>query len=214
MNIAEFKKLPIMGILRGIKKEAIKPLSKTIISAGLKTVEITMNTDNAAKLIADMKRNSDGNFAVGAGTVLTMEDLRLALDNGAEFIVMPVLRRDITEYCVKNNIPVFPGAFSPQEIYDAWCAGATMVKVFPAKFFGPAYFKEIKAPFNKIELLACGGVTANNIGDFFYSGASAAAFGASIFKYNWIKAENFVLIEEEIKKIIEAFNFSVKINRW
>ncbi|MCK4519384.1 MAG: 2-dehydro-3-deoxyphosphogluconate aldolase, partial [Candidatus Omnitrophica bacterium] len=60
-------------------------------------------------------------------------------------------------------MPVFPGAFTPQETYNAWNMGAAMVKVFPAKFFGPAYFKEIKGPFNNIELLARGGVNQNNI---------------------------------------------------
>lgn len=92
---------------------------------------------------------------------------------------------------------------TPQEIFEAWEAGATMVKVFPSKFFGPSYFKEIKGPLNQIELLACGGVNAENVGEFFRCGASAVAFGGSIFKKEWLTQKRFDLIEEEIKGLID-----------
>jgi len=114
--------------------------------------------------------------------VLTLQDLESALGSGAGFIVLPVLVRAVVEYCVKNKIPVFPGALTPQEIYQAYASGATMVKVFPAKFFGPEYFREIKGPFNKIELLACGGVTPENLKNYFASGANAVTFGASVLR--------------------------------
>ena len=134
MDIKEFKKLPVMGILRGIDSSMISPLCEAIVKSGLKTVEITMNTPDAPELIRQMADAAHGRLTVGAGTVLFMEDLHKALDAGATFIVMPTLVRDVTEYCRKNNIPVFPGAFTPQEIYDAWRAGASMVKVFPLSF--------------------------------------------------------------------------------
>jgi len=201
MDVARFKQLPVMGILRGVESESIVPLSETIISSGLKTVEITMNTSGAPELIQQMVRHSSGQFDVGAGTVLNMDDLKQALDAGATFIVSPTLVSDVIEYCRENSIPVFPGALTPQEIYSAWQAGATMVKVFPSKFFGPTYFKEIKGPFQDIELLACGGVTLENIEMFFSCGASAIAFGGSIFKKDWLRDRNFVAIEKAIKAL-------------
>ena len=81
-----------------------------------------------------------------------------------------------------------------------------MVKVFPAKFFGPAYFKEIKAPLQDIELLACGGVNTDNIQSFFTSGASAVAFGASVFKKEWLESRQFDSIGNAIKKLVTAKN--------
>jgi len=182
MDINKFRKLPLLGILRGIDADMVEPLVETVVSSGLETIEITMNTDGAPSLIQHMVKAADKRLAVGAGTVLTMNDLHSALDAGATFIVLPVLIPDVVEYCAKNTIPVFPGAFTPQEIYNAWLAGATMVKVFPAGFLGPGYFKEIKGPFNDIELLACGGVNAETIEMFFSCEASAAAFGGSVFK--------------------------------
>ena len=80
-----------------------------------------------------------------------------------------------------------------------------MVKVFPSKFFGPAYFKEIKGPFDRIELLACGGVSEDNLETFFGSGASAAAFGGSVFKQEWLDNDDFSLIENEIRKLVDSF---------
>jgi 2-dehydro-3-deoxyphosphogluconate aldolase/(4S)-4-hydroxy-2-oxoglutarate aldolase len=79
-----------------------------------------------------------------------------------------------------------------------------MVKVFPSNFFGPAYFKEIKAPFDDIELLACGGVTPENIGSYFANGTSAVAFGASIFKKELIVRKDFAAISSAITKLIAA----------
>lgn len=205
MDIKKFKELPIMGIMRGIEPDFIEPLVETVISAGLKTIEITMNTKMASELIKKAVGVSKNRLMIGAGTVLTLNDLHEACDAGASFIVLPTLIEDVVGYCIKNKIPVFPGALTPQEIYNAWRAGATMVKVFPAKFFGPPYIKEIKGPFKNIELLACGGVTAENIGQFILSGASAVAFGASVFKKEWLKKSDFKSMKKSIASLISAY---------
>ncbi len=210
MDITEFKKLPILGILRGVEADAIDPLAEAVVASGLKTLEITMNTQGASALIKETVKASNGRFFVGAGTVLNMGDMHKALEAGATFIVCPTLVKDVVEYCAKNNIPVFPGALTPQEIFNAWEAGATMVKVFPAKFFGPTYFKEIKGPFNHIDLLACGGVNAENVQEFFQCGASAVAFGASIFKKEWLQNKDFVSIENEVTQLVDI----VKNGKW
>ncbi len=204
MDVKEFKKQPLLGILRGVNLEQIEPLMEAIISSGLKTIEITMNTEGAPQLIRKAKKLTHKRLALGAGTVLDMRSLKSALDCGATFIVMPVLIKDVLSYCVKNKIPVFPGALTPQEIYQAWDAGATMVKVFPAKFFGPEYFKEIKGPFQDIELLACAGVTPENLRAYFTSGASAAAFGASVFKKEWLEKKDYARITGAIKSYIAS----------
>ncbi len=204
MDMNLFRQLPIIGILRGVKADALEELTETVVSSGLKTIEITMNTPGAAELIKQMSRFSKSRVTLGAGTVLTMDALHSALDAGATFIVLPVLVEDVVGYCVKKSIPVFPGALTPKEIYTAWAAGATMVKVFPAKYFGAGYLKEIKGPFNDIELLACGGVSADNIKSFFSCGASAVAFGASIFRREWLEAGEFSRIKESIERLIAA----------
>jgi 2-dehydro-3-deoxyphosphogluconate aldolase/(4S)-4-hydroxy-2-oxoglutarate aldolase len=205
MDLKRFKELPIIAILRGIAPDSVEPLTEIMIRAGLKTAEITMNTHGAADLLRKMKECAAGRLTIGAGTVLSLKDMHAALDAGATFIVMPTLIEDVTTYCFNHKIPVFPGAFTPQEVYNAWATGATMVKVFPAKFFGPAYIKELKGPFDEIELLACGGVGPGNIAEFLNAGASAVAFGGSVFKDEWIKSGSFGKIEKAIKNIIDAY---------
>lgn len=202
MNIDKFRKQPILGILRDITKEEVPPLFETIISSGLTSVEIAMNTKDAAALIKQAVKLSKGKLSIGAGTVVSMKLLKSAIGAEASFIVMPVFVKDVVKYCVRHKIPVFPGALSPQEIYQAWDAGATMVKVFPAGFFGPKYFREIKGPFKDIELLACGGVTPENMPEYFLNGASAIAFGASVFRKEWLAKKDFPRIEEAIKKFL------------
>lgn len=206
MDINRFKELPILGILRGITSDSVGPLTEAVVSSGLRTIEITMNTPDAPALIRQMSVAAGACLTIGAGTVLSLEDLHSALDAGATFIVMPVLVPDVLDYCVKHSIPVFPGVLTPQEIYNAWNAGATMVKVFPAKFFGPSYMKEIKGPFQDIKLLACGGITPETIGLFFSSGADAVAFGGGVFSKERLAAGKFSLVEESIKALIAGFN--------
>ena len=205
MDIRDFENLPIMGILRSIDYDLIDELVQTMISSGLKTVEVAMNTSGAEKQIRKIVEISKGCLCVGAGTVLKTDDLKKALDYGATFIVTPVLVGEVLEYCVKNSICVFPGALTPGEIYNAWGMGATMVKVFPAKFFGPTYFKEIKGPFDRMKLLACGGVNSDNIKSFFLNGANAVAFGGSIFRKELLESRDFLRIGENIKTLISAY---------
>ena len=210
MDVTQFKQFPLMGIIRGVEKNVIEPLTETVISSGLRTVEITMNTHDASGLIRQMVKAADGGITVGAGTVLSLEDLKAALDAGATFIVLPTFVPAVVEYCVSNAIPVFPGALTPQEIFNAWSEGATMVKVFPAGLFGPEYFKEIKGPLAEIELLACGGVNSGNIRTFFECGASAVAFGGSVFRQDWLQKREFSRIGKCVEELIGGFEFLKK----
>ncbi len=194
-----------MGIVRGVASREIEPLVETVMASGLETLEITLNTKGACDLIRQTVKIAKGRLTVGAGTVLDIKGLKLCLDAGAAFIVMPVVVDEVLAYCVKNKVPVFPGALTPTEIYSAWLKGATMVKVFPAKFLGPEYFREVKAPFNDVQLLACSGVTPENLKDYFSCGASAVSFGASVFRKEWLANKDFESVGNSIKRYIEAF---------
>lgn len=204
MDIDRFRRLPILGILRGITADDVSPIVDSVGQAGLEAIEVTMNTSGAPALIRRAATLAGSRMAVGAGTVLSPEDLDRALDAGATFVVLPVLVPEVVERCVAERIPVFPGALTPQEIFAAARAGATMVKVFPAGAFGPRYLKEIKGPFPAIELLACGGVHADNMAEYFACGASAVAFGSSVFRADWLAARDYGRIAAEVRRLVEA----------
>jgi 2-dehydro-3-deoxyphosphogluconate aldolase / (4S)-4-hydroxy-2-oxoglutarate aldolase len=203
MDVARFEARPLMGILRGITPHQIEPLAEAVVAAGLETIEITMNTAGAPALIRHLLDVAAGRLQVGAGTVMTLDQLEAATGAGASFIVMPTLIPEVVSACVARSIPVFPGALTPQEIFMAWQAGATMVKVFPSNLFGPSYFKDLRGPFDDIKLLACGGVRAGNVAEFFSAGANGASFGGSIFEKG-LETGDFEDIRQSVGRLVSA----------
>lgn len=204
MDLAQFRKKPLLGILRGVSEKFLDPLLETIFASGLETIEFAMNTPGAAALIRRAVRRYGKKLMIGAGTVSNTKDLKAALQSGATFIVSPVFVVPVVQYCVRHKVPVFPGALTPLEIYQAWQAGATMVKVFPARCFGPNYFKEIKGPFPEIKLLACSGVTPQDMKTYFQNGADAIAVGSSVFRSDWIAEKKFHSIRQRIQTYLKA----------
>ena len=205
MTCEDFQALPIIGILRGLVEHHLAPLLETVIEAGLVSLEITMNTPGAGRLIRQASGLVGERLWLGAGTVTDLSSLHVALDNGARFIVMPIYNEAIVTYCREHAIPVFPGALTPQEIAIAWQSGAEMVKVFPASAFGPAYFKQLKGPFDKIKLLACGGVGVNNLAAYLSQGADGVAFGAGIFRDDLLERKAYDEIGVLIREFITLF---------
>ena len=185
-----FEQMPIVGIMRNYPSETIKKIIPHYLKAGLYTLEITMNSPNAEEMISFLSSEYP-NMNIGAGTVCKMSELKKALAAGASFIVTPILNKKVIKFCVKNSIPVFPGAMTPTEIYTAWKLGVTAVKIFPAVLFGPSYVKEIKEPLNEIKLLPTGGVTLMNIELFFKNGSTGVGMGGTLFDQQLIAQENY-----------------------
>jgi 2-dehydro-3-deoxyphosphogluconate aldolase/(4S)-4-hydroxy-2-oxoglutarate aldolase len=205
----EKEKLPFLGILRGVKDKDLEGLAEVCINCGLQYLEITMNTDNAPQLISKMIKLAENKITIGAGTVLSLQDLNMALSAGAQFIVSPSVVDDVINQCVREKIPIFPGALTPTEVQKAWDLGASMVKLFPASAFGPAYIKELKGPFNKIRLMAVGGINEINISEYFACGADAIAFGAGIFNLKWMNENRYDLIGEKMSSLIVGYNKNI-----
>lgn len=185
-NFKTFLQTPIIGILRGFPENTCLRLLEAYYQSGLSTIEITMNTEGAQDIIARAVKEFGQDLNVGAGTVCTRKDLDAAIQAGAQFIVTPVLHTGIIEWCREQDIPVFPGAYTPSEIQTAWEAGATMVKVFPAGMLGPEYIKQVKAPLNHIKLLPTGGVSLENMEAYLQAGASGFGLGGSLFSESLI----------------------------
>jgi 2-dehydro-3-deoxyphosphogluconate aldolase/(4S)-4-hydroxy-2-oxoglutarate aldolase len=192
----------LLGILRGIEFDELALLSSACKASGLKFVEITMNTPDAARKIARLVNLAEGAYQVGAGTVLTVEQLQSAVEAGATFIVSPVLVPEVAKAALANHIPFLPGALTPQDIYNCHVAGATVVKVFPVQCFGPSYLREVKGPLNDIALLACGGIRPDNLQAYLDSGADAVALGAGTFKREWLRDKNLNALSETLTAMV------------
>ena len=161
-SLQNFLTLPVIGIIRGLTLEETLGILPYYVKAGFTTVEITMNTPNAEQMIREIVNQYEGVLNIGAGTVCTDKELDLAIEAGAQFIVMPIINESVIKSCIKEKIPVFPGAYTATEIFQAWSLGAEMVKVFPASSLGPEYIKDLRGPLNQIKLVPVGGVNIDN----------------------------------------------------
>ena len=203
-NLCRLKESPVLGIIRGAPKDSIRGVLDACVAGGLRFVELTLNTENALSLIESASQQFSEDLCVGAGTVLSLTDVKLAVNAGAQFIVAPTLNIDVATYCVENEIAYFPGALTPTEIEKAWSAGAMMVKVFPASQMGTSYFNTVRGPFNELLLIAVGGVDSSNAVEYLKAGASAVAIGGSVFTISRMKNKEFGTIETAITDFVST----------
>ena len=202
----KFSQLPVVGIIRGMCMEDVMDILPLYVNAGFTTIEFTLNTPDVISIIQAAQHEYNGRLNIGAGTVCDRNDLDKALKAGAQFIVAPIVNEEVMKQCVELSIPVFPGAYTATEIYKAWSLGAEMVKVFPATSLGPAYIKDIKAPFNQIKLMPVGGIDLQNCLDFMKAGSDGLGVGSQLFNKKMIQDKNWTLLAEQF----EAFANKVK----
>jgi 2-dehydro-3-deoxyphosphogluconate aldolase/(4S)-4-hydroxy-2-oxoglutarate aldolase len=198
------RRQPIVVIWRDVQDEHLPHLIELCVANRVTCVELTLNTPGAIKKIRRLVELAKGRLVVGAGTVLDVEGLEAAVEAGASFSVSPVNVPEVQARAVELSVPTFPGALTPQEVWQAHRAGAFMVKVFPAGCFGPSYFKELRGPFKQLPLLACGGVTPQNVKDYFAAGAGAVAIGASIFRPQWLHDGQWDQVGAALGEFVQA----------
>jgi len=176
-----FDKMPIVGIIRNLTVADINFVLPIYKQAGFTTIEITLNTPEALSVISSLALEYKGELNVGAGTVCTLDDLTDAVNAGANFIVTPIFKAEVVKKCVSMEVPIFPGAFSPTEIYEAWELGASMIKLYPASVVGPSYVSAVLAPLNKVKLMPTGGIHLSNMLAFMKAGATSLGIGSELF---------------------------------
>jgi 2-dehydro-3-deoxyphosphogluconate aldolase/(4S)-4-hydroxy-2-oxoglutarate aldolase len=169
-----------IAVGRRIPAASAPRIGEALVAGGVRAMELTLNepVDDALAAIATLARAADGLGAlVGAGTVLSVEAARRAVEAGARFIVMPHCHPGLVAWCAAQGVPCFPGALTPTEILAAWSAGASAVKLFPAAAVGPGYLAQIAGPFPDIPMVPTGGVSAETAGDWIAAGAVAVGMG-------------------------------------
>ena len=168
----------VVAIARRLTDDTAPQVADALAAGGVLAFEITLNdpVDAALRAIASVATRSPG-LDIGAGTVLSIDSAKLALDAGATFLVMPHTDPDLVAWAAARGVPTLPGAFTPTEQLAAWRAGAAAVKLFPASVAGPALVRECLGPFPDIPLVPSGGVTADTAGDFIRAGAVAVGVG-------------------------------------
>lgn len=207
MNIDLIKEHKIISIIRGYDTEDTLKIVEQLYEAGIKLVEVTLNSPEALKSISDLNEIYGEAMYIGAGTVLNAEDCQQAINAGAKFIISPDTNKEVIT-CTKNNHKIsIPGALTPSEITFAMNTGADIVKVFPISEMGAGYIKDILAPLNEVDLLPTGGINLENIEQYIDVGAIGVGVSSAIVKNN-LEINRTTLHEIKLKaeKLLEKLN--------
>lgn len=179
----------------------IGEIFNSLYKANIDVVEITLNSKNALECIQYAKDNYE-NMIIGAGTVKNLNDAKKAKEAGAKFILMPNLDIEVIKYGKENDILVIPGAFTPSEVYQAYEAGAEIIKIFPIVTLGEDYLGNIFGPLGRLNIMGVGGINSNNARKYLDAGCSSLGIGSSIVNDKLIAEGRYDLIEENAKNIM------------
>ena len=168
----------IVAIMRGMPAKDALSLANALHKGGIDILEITLNSPNALGVIEELANEFKGAMLIGAGTVLTGQEAKNAINAGAQFIISPALDAEVIKATKDAGKVSIPGAYTPTEIVQAHRSGADIIKVFPAP--NAAYIKNILAPLNYLKLMPTGGVNVDNIKDYAAAGAVAFGIGSSL----------------------------------
>lgn len=179
--LAALKAVPVIGILRRLPREQIEAVALAATDAGLRVVEVTMDSDAAADHIRWLRKELPSEVAVGAGTVISLSALDQAAEAGAEFIVSPGIVEQVLGRAMETDMPAIPGVLTPTEVMRALEFRPAAIKLFPAGPVGPEYVRSLLGPFPGVSFMCSGGVTAAKARSFLDAGALAVGLGAELF---------------------------------
>lgn len=194
--LEQFQKLGVIPVVVIDDAKDAAPLAKALVEGGLPCAEVTFRTAAAEEAIRIMCREYP-EMLVGAGTVLTIEQVDRAVAAGAKFIVSPGINPKVVDYCVKKNIPITPGTCNPSNVETALEFGLDVVKFFPAEPAGGLkYIKAIAAPYVGMKFMPTGGINEKNVRDYLAYDRILACGGSWMVKGDLIKAGDFEKIKE------------------
>lgn len=172
------------GIVAVVRSESIEEgvrISKACVEGGIPAIEVTYTVPGATDVIKALKKEfSEDELIVGAGTVLDAATARIAILAGAEYIVSPGFDEDTAKLCNLYQIPYMPGCMTITEMMRAMELGSDIIKLFPGSAFGPSFVKAVKAPLPQVNIMPTGGVSLDNIDEWFKNGVVAVGAGGKL----------------------------------
>lgn len=178
------KKITDIGIVAVVRSETIEEgirISKACVEGGIPAIEVTYTVPGATEVIKALKEQfTSDELVIGAGTVLDAATARIAILAGSEFIVSPAFDEETAKLCNLYQVPYMPGCMTITEITKAMQYGADIVKLFPGSAFGPSFVKAVKAPLPQANIMPTGGVSLENIDEWFKNGVVAVGAGGKL----------------------------------
>ncbi|AMB99035.1 2-dehydro-3-deoxyphosphogluconate aldolase [Aerococcus urinaehominis] len=201
-TVVQMKENFLFAVVRGDSEQAGYEISKAAYEGGVKNAEVTFSTPGAERVIARLAEEFAGtDMVVGAGTVLDAVTARIAILNGAQFIVSPTWVPEIATICNLYTVPYLPGCGSVTEVQRALEAGCEIVKAFPGGLLGTSFIKDVHGPIPQVEIMPSGGVNLDNMAEWINNGAWAVGVGSALTKR--YKQDGVESVKEESQKFAD-----------
>jgi 2-dehydro-3-deoxyphosphogalactonate aldolase len=197
----------IVAILRGVTPERVAGVGEVLFEAGIRAIEVPLNSPEPFKSIEILAKALGERCLCGAGTVLDADDVPGVKDAGGRLVVSPNTNEKVIAACVARDLLVMPGFATATEAFTAIGAGARYLKLFPARTYGPAHLKALKAVLPKdVAVYAVGGVSADDVADWIGQGAAGFGFGSELFHPDYTNEE----ISARAKKLVAAVSRAIR----
>ena len=188
MILDELKASGVVAVVRGKSHEEARGYMEACLKGGIKSLELTYTIPNVCELIKEYSSHAEA--LIGVGSVLNGKMASDAIEAGAKYVVSPGYSEEVNKVCKEMNVLYLPGCMTVSEIMKAMDAGNKMIKLFPGDVFGAKYVKAIKAPIPNVEIMSTGGVSVDNIEEWFANGVSCVGVGSSLIKGSLEDIEN------------------------
>jgi 2-dehydro-3-deoxyphosphogluconate aldolase / (4S)-4-hydroxy-2-oxoglutarate aldolase len=200
--VAQLKSIRVIAVLRAENAATAVAAARAILAGGVRAIEVTMTVPNAYEAIRSIA--TDTPAIVGAGTVVTADEVDHCIEAGARFIVSPGCCPDVIERAKSHRTLVIPGAMTPTEVLTAWRLGADMVKIFPAARLGPEFLCDLRGPLPNIPLVPTGGITDGNARDYLDAGATLVCVGSWLADRQSMAEGRFERLTDRARRLRDA----------
>lgn len=206
--ISTIEKEKLVVIVRGVEKKKLIPLADAMYKGGIRLLEVTYSAngkitdEETAECIKILSENFKERMYIGAGTVLTEEQVQLTYEAGGKFIISPDTNEKVIAKTRELDLVSMPGALTSSEVQKAHVSGADFVKLFPVSNLGADYVKAVRAPLSHIKFLAVGGITMDNMADYLKAGVCGFGIGSNIVDKNLVDTNDYDAITALAEKYV------------
>lgn len=205
MNLKEtVKECPILAIMRNVPVSDICDYTGAVLGGGISFFEVALNSRDALQEISMLRDKYQQQAYIGAGTVLSIEDAKAAVNAGAEFLLSPAADERVLEYCASQEIAIMPGAVTPSEAALCLRYGFDVIKLFPAAFMLPGYVKSLKGPLDKADFVAIGGVSWSNRQQFIEEGYMGVGLASDLIPKEYLVNKNWEGAAKAIESLVRG----------
>jgi 2-dehydro-3-deoxyphosphogluconate aldolase/(4S)-4-hydroxy-2-oxoglutarate aldolase len=205
-TLNRIKEIGLLAVIRGPSPELTVKMVEALVAGGVTGIEITYSTPNAAQVVQELAARFGDEIMLGMGTLTEVAHAGEAASAGAKFLVSPHCEPELAAAMVATGLPLMMGALTPTEVLNAYRSGSDVVKVFPGSLGGPDYLKALRGPFPHIPMMPTGGVSLENIPQWFAAGAFAVGAGSNLCPTAWAKEGRFDEISALARQFADVVN--------